>query len=145
MVNGYLRGEGMKLEIMSGQQDINLNNKFTDLLAQNGIYIDDVEQKHFMIFPERYIFHPKKLYKTIRQKVREHIENNIDFFILTYSDHVLNAVRVEIKNHNFDGAKCHQFLNNGEDVCADITKNGRLTIWIDDVFDVWENALMELL
>lgn len=88
----------MKLEIVSGQPDINnLNDIFSELLAQNGIYVGDVEQKHFLIYPEMSTRHPKKLYELIRNKVKEHIESDSDLFILTYSDHVLNAARVEIK------------------------------------------------
>lgn len=135
----------MKLEIVTGQSDINIDDFFTGLLKQNNIDVEDLEQKHYLIYPERKIYHPKKLYDTIRKIVREHIELNSDMFILTYSDHVLNAVRVEIKNHNYEGGKCHQILNSGDDICADITNKGGLTRWANDIFDVWEKALIDLI
>lgn len=133
----------MKLELISGQPNVDLKDKFREILKQNGISDGDLEQNNFMIYPELNIRQPKMLYDSIRERV--HNDSDKDLFILSYSDHVLNAIRVEIKKHNFVGGKVHQFTEDGGDLCADITEDGRLTIWADDIFDVWDKALTELL
>lgn len=135
----------MKIELVSGQPNVDLKDKFKEILKQNEISDQDLEQKNFMIYPELNTRQPKMLYNSIRERVCEDIEKENDLFILTYSDHVFNAVRVEIKKHNFIGGKVHQFTQDGNDICADITQDGHLTIWADDIFDVWDKALTELL
>lgn len=135
----------MKLEIMSGQPGIVLNDKFTNLLRENSYYVGDLEQKNFMIYPERYIFNQKELYGEIRKQVKKYLEEDEDLFVLTYSDHVLNAVRVEIKKHGFKGGRVHQFTKDGDEVVAHILPDGRLDVWVPDIFDVWEQALSELI
>ena len=81
----------------------------------------------------------------VRKKVKEYIDADEDLYILTYSDHVLNAARVEIKNHKLNDCKCHQVLNDGYDFCAYIDEDGKLSCWAEDIFDVWEKALLEIL
>lgn len=135
----------MKIEIVSGQPKAKLNDFFTKLLDDNGIYVGDILQRHFMINPEYKVANQKVIYEEVRAKVREYIAKDEDLYILTYSDHVLNAVRVEIKSHGLQNCKCHQLLNNGTDVCADIDEDGMLSYWVEDIFDVWDNALTELL
>ena len=142
----------MKLEIVSGQPKLrlfDLEDKFDEILVQDNIrvesaYITDTE-KCILRFPETEILHPKTLYDSIKMRVRNHIESDKDLFILTYSSIVLYAVRVEIKNYEFKGAKCHQFLNDGTDKCAVINENGQLSYWEEDIFDTIECALDELL
>ena len=142
----------MKLEIVSGQPKLgilDLEDKFRDILKQNnlheeGIYIVDSE-KHIMCFPETQVLHPKTLYDSIKKRVREHIESDKDLFILTYSEIVLNAVRVEIKNYEYEGGKCHQFLNDGTHTCTLIDKNGRMDYYQEDIFDVIDHSLIEIL
>ena len=73
------------------------------------------------------------------------IHQDKDLFILTYSDHVFNAMRVEIRKAKFQGAKVHNILNDGSDVIAEIDEDGHLTTWVDEIFDTWDNALTELL
>ena len=135
----------MKLEIITGQEEVEIENKFDDILYKNHIHDMKNATDYYIYFPEREIYHQKRLYETVREIVKEHIESDKDLFVLTYSDHVFNAVRVEIKKHKFEGAKCHQFLNGGVDLCADIDVNGRLTVWAEDIFDIWDQALIELL
>lgn len=143
LVNGGI--ECMKLEVISGQPNVELKDKFREILKQNGINHEGIEQKNFMIFPELTICQPKMLYDSIRERVCKDIDNDNDLFILTYSDHVLNAVRVEIKKHKFIGGKVHQFQRDGNDICTDITQDGKLTEWVKDIFDVWDRALYELI
>lgn len=134
----------MKLELMSGQPGAKLNTKFSELLKLNGYYDGDLEQKNFMIFPELELRQQKVIYDVVRERIRKHLETNNDLFILTYSDHVLNALRMEVKIHNFEGAKIHQLTKDGDDIVASISKDGRMDIWVDDIFDVWDRALGEL-
>jgi len=136
----------MKLEIVSGQCDIVLNDIFTSICKENGIDTGLIECDNFLIFPELISTyrHPKRLYDYVRAYVQNNIVAQRDTFILTYSDHVLNAVRVEVKRNNFRGAKCHQFLNDGTDIVAHIMEDGRLDVWVEDIFDVWDQAVAEL-
>lgn len=134
----------MKLEIISGQPNVDTKEKFLKILSENGISYEK-DKKNFLYLPELEEVQPKLLYDFVREKTKESIETNNDLFILTYSDHVLNGVRVEIKNHKFENGKCHQYLKNGEDICATISNDGRLDIWVEDIFDVWDKALTELL
>ncbi len=138
----------MKIEIVSGQPELQvnkLNDFFTELLDKNGIYVGDILQHHFMIYPEYKVGNQKVIFDKVRAKVREYIENDEDLYILTYSDHVLNAARLEIKENSIQNCKCHQLLNDGTDVCADIDEDGMLSEWVDDIFDVWDTALTKLL
>lgn len=135
----------MKIEIVSGQPGANINQFFTDLLAENGIYVGDICQEHFIIYPENVVAPQKVIFDKVRAKVKEYIEEDKDLYILTYSDHVLNAARVEIKKNKLKDCKCHQILHDGTDECAWIDEDGHLSHWTDDIFDVWDNALTELL
>ena len=135
----------MKIEVVSGQPGAKINDFFTELLDKNGIYVGDIKQHHFMIYPEYKVANQKVIFDTVRAKVAEYIANNEDLYILTYSDHVLNAARVEIKKHKLQNCKCHQILSDGTDECAWIDEDGHLSHWVDDIFDVWDNALTELL
>ena len=135
----------MKVEVVSGQPKANINMFFTKLLAKNNINVGDITQEHFLIYPEHRVASQKVIFDDVRMKVREYIEADKDLYILTYSDHVLNAARLEIKKHKLQNCKCHQVLDNGEDVCVDITDEGQLGCWVDNIFDVWDNALTELL
>lgn len=132
----------MKIELMSGQPDVEINNKFAELLQQNGYNITNTE--HVMIYPELELKQQKIVYDTVRQQIAFHINQQKDIFILTYSDHVLNALRLEIKRHEFKGAKVHQILNDGTDVITNISNDGKLDVWCEDIFDVWDKALDEL-
>ena len=69
----------------------------------------------------------------------------MSILIITFSDHVLNAVRVAVKKNKFENAECIQMLNNGEVVISKILPNGRMTEWVEGIFDIWDGALMELL
>ena len=128
----------MRLEIVTGTEKADVTSVFESLVYA---YKDE----NIMKFPEMNILHPNTLYKEMKKVVREHIENDKDLFILTYSDHVLNATRVEIKGHQFEGALCRQVNDDNEEHVATISKNGELSYWENGVFDVWDNALIELL
>lgn len=135
----------MKIEVVSGQPGVNIDQFFEDLLKKKSYDICGLQQEHFITYPELYFRHPKVIFNAIRERVAFHIESESDLFLLTYSDHTLNAVRVEIKKHNFAGGIVHQILTTGEDMISEITPDGRLTLWAKDVFEVWDQALYELI
>ena len=135
----------MKLEIISGQQNVEINTIFSNMLKENNICERNTSGNHYLIYPELELHHPKKILHTVRKIVKDHIESDSDLYILTYSDHVLNAVRLEVKAHNFSGSRCHQIVENNIDICAKIDEEGRLDVWATDIFDVWDQELLELL
>ena len=135
----------MKIEVVSGQPHANINDFFTNLLRQNNVDVDGVSSKNYLVFPEQNHTHQQILFDTVREIVATYIDRDEDLYILTYSDHVFNAVRVEIKKHKLDNCVLHQILQNGTDECARIDNDGHLSHWANGVFDTWDNALTELL
>lgn len=68
----------------------------------------------------------------------------------THSDHVLNGLRLSVKNGVLppDKAAVHFFRRNGsssEVVSPQIDENGMLSEWPSGFFDEWENSLERLL
>ncbi|MET7731478.1 DUF3696 domain-containing protein [Streptomyces sp. NPDC005402] len=68
----------------------------------------------------------------------------------THSDHVLNGVRIAVKQGRLqpEGAVVHYFRGNGagaEVVSPRIDKDGMLAQWPQGFFDEWENSLDQLL
>lgn len=134
----------MKIEIVSGQEHANIESFFDNLLTENRVIAED-KTCYVMRYPEHKIAHQTATLNYVRSIVAKYIKEKKDLYILTYSDHVLNGVRLEVKKHGFSGAVCHQIMDDGEDICADIDDEGHLSVWADGVFDTWENALTELL
>lgn len=134
----------MKIEIVSGQPNANIEKFFDELLRNDCASAED-KTCYVMRYPEHKIMHPAKIVDHVRETVARYIENDKNLYIITFSDHVLNAVRCEVKKHKFGNAVCHQIMENGEDIPAYIDKDGHLSFWADGVFDTWDNALTELL
>ena len=134
----------MLLEIISGQPNADIEDAFANIVKSYEEKGYNISCKSLILYPEIKYRHSKTLYNAIRKRVRESIKNNEHLFIVTYSDHAFNALRVEIKLHNFEGALCHQIRNDGKDTCSNIWRNGSIECWEEDVFDTWENALFEL-
>ena len=130
----------MRLVIMSGQPNANIKRKFSDLILNEHVNFEDILE-----FPERNTPQPKQLYDAIKTIVEERIYKNRDLYVLTYSEYVFNALRVEVKKHKFTGAKVHQIGADGSDTVAEIDVHGKLDVWVKDIFDVSDFALMELL
>lgn len=77
----------------------------------------------------------------------------VQVFIETHSDHVLNGLRISVKNHliNADSVNLFFFetsVQNGKiEHIAQMPKilpNGRLDFWPDGFFDEWEKALDQI-
>lgn len=96
-------------------------------------------------FKEEEILHPYKLYKRFYELLNSHKKEDNSIYIATYSDHILNAVRVFVKEQNFSNAKIYFYKNTEELIIIDILPNGKLSAWPDGLFDMWEKALMKLL
>lgn len=65
--------------------------------------------------------------------------------ILTYSELVLYAMKIEIARHNFHGAKIHQFMDDGKDICVGIFPCRCIDKLSDGIFDATDHALNEML
>ena len=137
----------MKLEIMSSQSETNPIDNFSKIVEENKVNIENDKYEHYICYPEAQAIsgkHPKKIFEDVRRIVKKHIENDKDLFILTSSEYVLVAVRIEIKKHKFKGARCRYVLNNGEEDYADIMEDGTVTNWHDEIFDMMETGLYML-
>ena len=80
--------------------------------------------------------------------------NNIQVFVETHSDHVMNGIRIAVKNKiiypnhvNFmffskqeiNGIMMHRIEN------PQINAEGKLDYWPDGFFDEWDKALDEII
>ena len=78
--------------------------------------------------------------------------NGIQIIIETHSDHVLNGIRIAVKNKDIkpDDVTLHFFDRSKDAPCCEVTtpkidKDGRLDQWPEGFFDEWEKGLAELL
>ena len=55
-----------------------------------------------------------------------------------------NAVRIVVKEEKFESCKVHHVKETGEDIVGKIDTNGRMDVWVEDVFDVWDQALLKI-
>lgn len=78
-------------------------------------------------------------------------ENGIQLFIETHSDHILNGLRISVKNNEIDKDKIEVFyFSKDEKLLSKISNikvqaKGGLTKWPDGFFDEWDNNLNKLL
>ena len=133
----------MRLIIVTGQEDSDVENLFHRIISEHKYTYDDAPK---MVFPEKcsLLHHPNSLYNNSRRVVKEHIENDEDLFILTFSDYVMYGILVEVKNHGYEDAVIHQLKINGEDAVSKIQSCGRYE-YVEGIFDVIDKALDELL
>lgn len=80
--------------------------------------------------------------------------NGIQIFMETHSDHILNGIRIAVKQKILRGEDTKLFYffrreSGGKMVhaveCPEIYDNGKLSYWPDGFFDEWEKALDEIL
>lgn len=80
--------------------------------------------------------------------------NGVQIFLETHSDHILNGIRIGVKQKILSGNQIGLFYfskNEKDDKtvhcveCPHIYDNGRLDYWPDGFFDEWERALDELI
>jgi predicted ATPase len=79
-------------------------------------------------------------------------KTGVQVFIESHSDHILNALRVAVKNKDLtpDDLQIFYFAENQDDdaphiFTPQIDTDGRIDEWPDGFFDEWNNNLMELL
>lgn len=79
-------------------------------------------------------------------------KTGVQVFIESHSDHILNALRVAVKNKNLnpDDLQIFYFAENPDEDAPNIftpqvDEDGRIDEWPDGFFDEWNNNLMELL
>lgn len=134
----------MSLVIVSGQEGTDIEDLFRRVISENGY---EYESASKMVFPEysQFLRHPRTLYNHIRAMVKEHIEQDKDLFILTFSDYVMYGVRAEVKKNCFDEAVVHILKSDGEDVISSIDSNTSKYDFVKGTFDVMSDALDEIL
>lgn len=98
--------------------------------------------------PEAHL-HPKGQRK-MGELIAETAKRGVQIFLETHSDHILNGIRIAVKNKvlNNDKIKLFYFClkNNKHSVeSPQILEDGRLNYWPEGFFDEWENALNEIL
>lgn len=80
--------------------------------------------------------------------------NGIQIFLETHSDHILNGIRIAVKQKVLDSKQTKLFYfsrreSEGKMVhiaeSPEIYDNGKLSYWPDGFFDEWEKALDEIL
>lgn len=77
----------------------------------------------------------------------------VQFFVETHSDHLLNGLRLSVKQGHIDkeSIRLAFFYKDEEDdfkhkyICPAIQKDGRLDIWPEGFFDEWDKALYEFI
>lgn len=134
----------MKIEIVSGQENVDIDLFFRELLKKNKVSLIN-RGDNVLVYPEQVIAHDNVIVKRIRKIVGKHIEQGIDLYVITYSEIVLLAICLEIKARKFSGAQCHQVLENGQDICTPIETDGFLTERAFGVFDTKDDLLAKLL
>lgn len=79
-------------------------------------------------------------------------EDGVQVVVETHSDHVLNGIRMAVKNRDIQSEKVQLCNFNRHPVSGDsyietpvVLENGELTAWPDGFFDEWEKSLESLL
>lgn len=139
-----------KIIIMSSTSDIDLdtmNHQFELLLGDSDGCI--LKWPEVTVADATQPIHPMIKYTNMKQIVTNCISDNVDLYILTFSEIIFNAVRVAIATANFDNGMMYQLCNdeNGDLnlSIANIDADGRLTHWEHGIFDTLEISLDELL
>ena len=76
----------------------------------------------------------------------EHTKHDESLYVTTFSEKILNAVRIAISESKKEiPAECHQLFNHGEISISTIDEGGSLSHWQSGVWDAWDDALARLL
>ena len=122
----------MKIRIITRQQGVDI------LTAYKGFIGNIIE------FPESKICHAYDLCEHVMQAVQKHFESDSDVDIVTYSEVVLDAVRLWVARNKFESAECVNVLLDGNCINASIDKYGEMETWVNGIFDVKQVILKEL-
>lgn len=122
----------MEIKIVTGQRNADL--------AQMVRNYNNVEY-----YPESKRIHPYNLADNILELCEKHYNENKDLIIVTYSEIVLDTVRLwGARTKHCDILECVNVLNNGEIRIAKFNEFGEMDFWEDGVFDIKTIILKEL-
>ena len=122
----------MNIKIITGQQDVDIEKYSCKF------------QGTTIVFPESRNCHSYDLCEDIMKEIQDFYNDNRDLVIVTYSEVVLDAVRLWVARNSFEYAECVNILSDGNIVNVPIDKNGEMEKWIDGVFDIKRIILKEL-
>ena len=122
----------MRIRVITGQRG-------TDILEVSKSFKGDTIE-----FPETEICHSYDLCEHIMEIVHEYYDKDKDLIIVTYSEIVLDAVRLWVARNKFEDAECVNVLSDGNLINVPIDENGEMKEWIDGVFDIKRIILREL-
>ena len=111
----------MRIRVITGQQGINI-------LESAKEYKGDIIK-----FPETEICHSYDLCEHIMQIVQDYFDIDKCLIIVTYSEVVLDAVRLWVARNKFEDAECINVLSDGNIINVPIDENGdKINIYIDE-------------
>lgn len=122
----------MKIRVITGKQGVDIFNVYKGFIG------------NIIEFPESEICHAYDLCEHVMQAVQKHFESDSDVDIVTYSEVVLDAVRLWVARNKFEGAECVNILSDGNCINVQIDENGEMETWVNGVFDVKQVILKEL-
>lgn len=98
--------------------------------------------------PEAHL-HPKGQRK-MGELIAETASKGVQIFLETHSDHIINGIRLAVKNkkvNSNDVRVCYFTADDTEHIVETprILDNGKLDYWPEGFFDEWDNALNELI
>ena len=121
--------------------------RITGITGQRGVKIVESSKQfkdNVIKFPETEICHSYDLCENVMKIVQNHFELESDVNIITYSEVVLDAVRLWVARNEFEGAECVNILSDGNCINVPIDKYGEMKEWVNGVFDVKSIILKEL-
>lgn len=128
----------MKIYVVTGQRGADIVEMANKLKAKY--------QCKMIKFPETKPYHSYDLCDYMLGIVHGCYENNENLVVVTYSEVVLDSVRLWVARNKFTGAECINVLsNNDEIVNVEIDENGEMEQWVRGVFDIKRIVLKELL
>lgn len=87
---------------------------------------------------------PSELSNYVLKKTMEHIVNDVDLTIFTYSEIVFYSVRTAIRNMNYSNSIVY-YCENDKIIESCIDKSGRVEKWPKGYFDTIEQLLLKLI
>lgn len=125
----------MEIKVISGQRNANIEKALKKLNIDNCIEYPEVE-----------IIHNYDLSEKIMKLCDEYHTQNKDLKIITYSEIVVNSIRLwTIRTNNIDLFKMISVMDSGEIKETKMDESGELLEWENGVFDVQLVILNEIL
>ena len=122
----------MKIRVITGQQGVNIFEVYNEFAG------------NIIKFPETKTCHSYDLCEHVMRIVQDHFESDSDVDIVTYSEVVLDAVRLWVARNKFESAECVNILSDRNCINVQIDKYGEMETWVNGVFDIKQVILKEL-